>query len=460
MTAIALGRNADMPRRDGDLAVENRGIEPIPREARYGSLGRLFRLWFTSNLMPAALAVGGLAPGLRVGWQEALLAIVLGNCVGAALVGLAATIGPRTGLAQIPAARLAFGRSVAIPAAVTWATTIAWSAIYAFFGASAIQILSGGTVSLPAGLLVVALCQAVLAGVGYEAIHTFARYASVGLAVAFAVATVVLLPSLHLPATGGAPAGAFVLLATVVAGLQVSWAVSASDFSRYLPTDAPARTVWLLTFLGLAISAGWLELLGLGLAGLPANASTGAVARLNELLGGAPGVLMMVAIVVGTLAANAMSTYTGSLSLLAAGLRLPRPLAAVIGAGLTVVLAVPLYDSHFVATFEDYLLVITYWVAPWLAIVLADWWQRRGRVGEDVAPRASLPSGRNALLALIVGLAAGVPFLSTALYEGPIAVALGGADLAYLVGFVAAGVVYLALQRAPRRLGSTEVRPV
>jgi NCS1 family nucleobase:cation symporter-1 len=58
-----------------------------------------------------------------------------------------------------------------------------------------------------------------------------------------------------------------------------------------------------------------------------------------------------------------------------------------------------------------------------------------------------LPTGLNALIALVVGFIVSIPFMDQTLYVGPAATALGGADIAYLVGFIVAGIVYVVLER-------------
>ena len=80
-----------------------------------------------------------------------------------------------------------------MPAVINWLSTIAWDAINAFFGAYAIDVITGGAVPFPVGLLLVVLCQAGLSVVGYEAIHTFEKYAAIGLAILFGVVTVAVL---------------------------------------------------------------------------------------------------------------------------------------------------------------------------------------------------------------------------------------------------------------------------
>src|SRR5438477_11473555 len=115
-----------MPTHAGDLSIEGRGIEPIPETARYGSLGRIFTVWFTPNLVPAAFFVGTLAAAdfIGLGWWAGLAAIVIGNVIGAGLVGLLSAMGPQSGMAQIPASRLPFGKAIVVPAVINWGRTI------------------------------------------------------------------------------------------------------------------------------------------------------------------------------------------------------------------------------------------------------------------------------------------------------------------------------------------------
>jgi NCS1 family nucleobase:cation symporter-1 len=440
-----------MPQGEGDLSIEGRGIEPIPDDARYGSLNRVFTVWFTPNLVPAAFFVGTLAAAdfIGLGWWAGLAAIVVGNVIGAALVGVMAAMGPSSGMAQIPASRLPFGKSIVVPAAINWLSTIAWDAINAFFGAFAISVVTGDAVPFPVGLAIVVICQAALSIVGYEAIHTFQRFAAIGLAILFAIVTVAILPKANFALADGEAAslGSFILMTTIAGSFNLAWALYASDYTRYLPRDASRSRIFSWTFLGLALSAIWIEALGLAVVGA-LGSETDTVHQINGLIGGGiVGVLAMIAIFLATVAVNAMNDYTGSLSLLAAGIRVPRPVSAAIVAALSFAATLYLYYNNFQTTVENYLLVITYWIGPWAAIVLVDWYGRKGRINSSKAADFSLlPSGRNAIVALVVGFLVSVPFMNQTLYFGPFAEALGGADIAYFVGFLVAGVLYWVLE--------------
>ena len=456
MEVVASARDT-MPTREGDLTIEGHGIDPIPVEGRYGSLARVFTVWFSPNLVPAAFAIGTLAAAsfIGLGWWAGLAAIVVGNVISAAVVGVLAAMGPRSGMAQIPASRLPFGKTIVVPGVINWLSTIAWDAINAFFGAYAIDVLTGGRIPFPVSLAIVIVCQAALSIVGYEAIHTFEKWAAIGLFVLFAVVTLAAAPKMDFALANGTGAsiGTFVLMTTIAGSFNFAWALYASDYTRYLPANAPASRVFLWTFLGLGLSAAWLEALGLAVTNALGNSTADATHQINQIVGGGIiGALAMVAIFFGTVAVNAMNDYTGSLSLLAAGVRIWRPLSAGIVGVLSFGATLYLYYGNFQSTFENYLLLITYWIGPWAAIVLVDWRMRGGRFDvRRVADFARLPSGRNALVALVVGFVVSIPFFNQTLYVGPAANALGGADVTYVVGFVVAGAIYWLLERSAGR---------
>ena len=179
-----------MPSREGDLSIEGHGMDPIPESARYGSVARVFTVWFTPNLVPAAFFLGTLAAAsfIGLGFWTALAAIVVGNVVGSVLVGLLATMGPKTGMAQMPLARLAYGKSIVVPGLLNWVSCIGWDGINSVFGAAAISILTG--LNFVISLIIIVVFQAILGILGYEAIHTFEKWMALVLGAMFVVLTI------------------------------------------------------------------------------------------------------------------------------------------------------------------------------------------------------------------------------------------------------------------------------
>ena len=74
------------------------------------------------------LITGALAIALGLGFWLGLLAMVIGTVLGSLVVGYLSTWGPRTGAAQLPNSRMAFGGGVVLPGALQWLSSIAWDA--------------------------------------------------------------------------------------------------------------------------------------------------------------------------------------------------------------------------------------------------------------------------------------------------------------------------------------------
>jgi NCS1 family nucleobase:cation symporter-1 len=448
---------AGMPTHEGDLSTETHGMEPIPESARYGSVGRVFTVWFTPNLVPAAFFIGTLVTldFLKLGFVTSILAIVVGNIVGSYFVALLSTMGPKLGLAQMPAARLPFGKSIVVPGLLNWLSTIGWDGINSVFGAIAITIL---VPALPfwGALLIIIAVQAALGIVGYEAIHLFEKWMAIVLAVMFVVLTISIVGQADTSLTDGFEGadqiGAFIAYVAIVASFVLAWSLYASDYSRYLPSNTDTRKVFWYTLGGMAIASGWLEILGL----LVASKATGGESSdtIYGILGGSGNIvaaLAMVAIAIGTIAVNAMNDYTGSLSLQAAGLKIPRVYSAAAVAVLGFLFTLYLqYNGDFAGNFINFILFISYWITPFVGVVLADWWLR-GRTADasSIVDFGKLPSGTVALVALVVGFAVGIPFQNSTLgydFGGPFnyvtANYLHGADLAYYVGGAVAFLIY------------------
>src|ERR1700738_3833066 len=89
---------------------------------------------------------------------------------------------------------------------------------------------------------------------------------------------------------------------------------------------------------------------------------------------------------------------------------------------------------------------------PWTAINLVDFYLvRKGHysIREIFNPRGMYGKWNwRGLLAYGIGFVVMIPFFSTGLYTGPVAHALGGADVGMLVGLPVAGIGYLVGRRS------------
>ena len=129
----------------------------------------------------------------------------------------------------------------------------------------------------------------------------------------------------------------------------------------------------------------------------------------------------MVAIAIGTVAVNAMNDYTGSLSLQAAGLRIKRVYSAAAVAVLGFLFTLYLqYNGDFADNFFNFLLFISYWISPFVGVVLADWWLRGRRADADVDRRLrrAADAARSRSSRWSSGSVVGIPFQNSSLgYE-------------------------------------------
>jgi len=173
-----------------------------------------------------------------------------------------------------------------------------------------------------------------------------------------------------------------------------------------------------------------------------------------SLLPGWLAAVTLLAIFVGAISANALNLYSAGMSFAALGLRLPTAFgraALTLGMGLAgFVVAITALDH--VETYEGFLLVISYWIGPWLGVVFADRLldKRRDDLAVFVSTRHVNLAGPIAMaIAMVLSIAL---FSNQQLYVGVLAAAFPAiGDITFEVGFVLAFGLYAALRPALTR---------
>jgi len=156
--------------------------------------------------------------------------------------------------------------------------------------------------------------------------------------------------------------------------------------------------------------------------------------------------------------ANALNVYSGSMSFLALGIKLPGSLrravvAIVLGvAGFFVALS-GLHDVG--VKYNNFLLVIAYWIGPWLGVFFADsaLAARQARRRVHLRPQAQPVGGlRREAIAMAVSI---YFFANQTDYVGVVPKHNGHfGDIHFEVGFVLAALPLRDLLQAARRIGS------
>ena len=159
----------------------------------------------------------------------------------------------------------------------------------------------------------------------------------------------------------------------------------------------------------------------------------------------------LLAVCLGAVAANVLNVYSGAMSFMALGFKIPLARARAIVAvvfGLLGLLVASFGLQNAGQSYEAFLLIIAYWVAPWLGVVFTDRYLRRG---QDIGALAQSTTHVNLAgpIAMAVGLLVSIPlFANQTLYTGPVPSANPGfGDLTAVVGLVVAAVVYAVLHR-------------
>jgi NCS1 family nucleobase:cation symporter-1 len=434
-----------MPAGSGDLAIETHGITPVPEDNRYGAPRRLFTVWFAPQMNMTGVFTGSLAIVFGLGFWLGLLAMVIGTLLGSLPVAYLSTWGPRTGTGQLPASRMAFGATVVLPAIVQWLSSIAWDGLVGLFGGEALSTL----LHIPfwVGVLIVLALQGAVGIFGYELIHRVEAVMTVVLVITFAVLTIKLLSGNHQIVTPptvhhGALVGSFVLEVTVALSLAISWASYASDYSRYLPPSTSRKPVFWYSLGGIVL--GYICIQAIGIAGAKALGAETAVGVRDIMGGGFLGALALVVIALASVGSNVMNDYSGSLALQTVGVRVRRPISALVVTVIAFFLILWMHGGDTSSRFQNVLLFVGYWIPAFVAIVTIDWYYRaRGRHTINPARESTVRADAIvALIAFVVAFGAAVPFMDTSIIVGPVAKAWDGADVAYFVNFGVAAIIY------------------
>ena len=365
------------------IAVEPGGAEFIPLNERHGRPIQLFWTWTSPNMEFATIFVGVLAVAVfGLGFWTAALALALGSLIGGITQGILSMRGPKYGVPQMVLSRLGFGYwGNALPAGLNSVTAgIGWFAVNSVSGAFALNVLTHMPKVLC--LLIIVVAQVVVAFFGYNLVHLFERYAFPLLAIIFLIASGVILSKAHPGAAHHTIPGAFLLTFGASFGYAVGWNPYAADYTRYFKPSANKTAIAWWSGLGLFLSCALLEIVGGAAATLTGANAAGSnpTGAFTGLLAKPLADLTLLAIAIGAVAANVLNIYSGALSFTAIGIKLPLALRrAIVALGFGAIgfflawSALPNAGTRY----ENFLLIIAYWIAPWLAVYFCDQLLRR-----------------------------------------------------------------------------------
>jgi nucleobase:cation symporter-1, NCS1 family len=450
----------------GGTLIEKRSIDYVPLAERHGRVWHLWPVWFSGEAHLATLAVGvlGVQLGGNLLWTS--VAVALGCALGTFFMAFHSTQGPQLGLPQMIQSRPQFGYTGAL---LVWVVAlIAYIGYNAFNQVLCAQALHQLTPVIPpnssTAIVLFALAAVSLAALGYDKIHLAQRGFAYLMILILTIFTVGAPFVLKFPASqfrlGDFRAVPFLAEVFAAAAYQLSWSIYVSDYSRYLPRNVGTRESFWWTYLGAFIGGTWMMLVGtVAAASNPKLDVAAAMQAAADRVAPGFGAVLLIGSLLGLVTISALNFYGASLTLLSVADTLKplrctaaKRLASVAAAAVASIALALAASGDFINRFEDFLSLLLYLFTPWTAINLVDfYWVRKCHysIREIFNPRGMY--GRwnwRGLLAYGVGFIAMIPFFSTETFMGPVARALGGADIAMLVGLPVAAAVYLASCRS------------
>jgi nucleobase:cation symporter-1, NCS1 family len=441
------------------VEVEARTIDYIPRSERHGKAWHLAPVWFigNSNLLSFASGAVGISLGLNVAWT--LVAAVIGLSIGTLMMSYHSAQGPRLGLPQMIQSRPQFGYyGSLIPLVAAMVIFIGWNVFDVVITGQALQ----ATVKVPlaAGEIIAVVLSAALTIFGYELIHRFSRWTTYLFMVVYAVLIIAMFGSVHLPAGSlslsatNFHGAAFLTVIGVMVSFQLTWAPYVSDYSRYLPKETKALSTVSWTYAGSFLGVFWPLALGAFVsAALPKALTIVAIRQVGDHLFDGYGSIVLLCSVPVLIASMSIGIYSGGLSALAgvdlfAEVRNNRRarVVAMLLVSVSMLLLALIVPSNFIPSFTAFLTTVLYFMIPWTAINLVDFYlvRRETYALKDIFFRDGIYHRWNwrGISCYVIGFCVMIPFFSVSFFTGPVAHALGGADISPFIGFPVAGISY------------------
>ena len=443
---------------------EFHSIDFIPRAERHGKAWNQGTLWFAANAELSTLAVGlvGITLGLSLLWD--LVAVALGLAFGTLFMAFHSVQGARLGIPQMIQSRPQFGfYGALLPQAVTILLYLGFNVFNTLIAAQALQALFP-SMGISVALIICAVLGYVIAYGGYDWIHFVMRWGTWLFLICFGVFSIGAIFTVHLP-TSASGAGHFALTPFLVvfiisAGYNLGSAPYVSDLSRYLRPETSARSCFFWTYLGAGLGGLWMIALGsFLLAGNPTASPISVIKQAGDGIFSGFGTITLVLGFLMLIPVIANNMYSGSLATLTVADTVKRVkpgrvsrTGGLLFIGIVATAFALTLPQNFLADYSNFLTLLTYFLIPWTTVNLVDFYFIRH--GDYAIIEIFKPNGIyrhwqwRGLVAYAAGFVAMIPFMNTAIFEGPVAKAAGGADFSIPVGIIVSGILYFVFSRS------------
>ncbi|KAL8902665.1 MAG: hypothetical protein Q9207_004486 [Kuettlingeria erythrocarpa] len=320
---------------------------------------------------------------------------------------------------------------------------VGYGTISCIIGGQVLSAVSGGTMSVVVGIVIIALICWAIAVFGMKPFHIYEKYQSIPQTIVLFILIGSAGPHFNasLQSVGNSATIAANRLSFFSLQLSVplSWAGASSDFFVYYPESSSKPMVFAMTFVGLSISFIFVNLLGVGLAsGVSTNpgwdtaysTSSGALLLAGFDGLGEFGKFCAVVVALGLCSNAVPSIYAAALDFQVLGKvwkAIPRYVWATVTSIIYLVCAVAGRD-HLFLIFQNFLALMGYWLAMLIMIVSEEHLIFRRNRGFDwtaYEDPSRLPLGVAALASFLVGWVGPILGMYQVWWTGPVAHHLG-----------------------------------
>ena len=440
--------------------LEERGVKRVePHETNplsWKSYLQAFSLWVSINLAAVNVTLGMLGPTVYLlSFKDAAFCAVFGSLLGSCPVAYIATWGPVSGNRTMVFARYTFGwwpgKLIVI---LNLIILLGYSLIDLVVAGQILSAVStNGDLSVVVGIIIVAVICWVITTFGISSFHVYERYAFIPQVIALSILYGVSASSFDLgtPSSGDSRTviGNRISFFSLCFSAAITYGGGAADYFVYYPPNTPRLPLFAVSLTGLISSFSFALIVGVGLgSGVTTNTSyanaysAGQGALLAEGFSSLDGFGRFLGVVVALgLIANAIApTYSSGIDFQILGLafqRIPRFVWNTAGVIIYTVCALAGRD-HLSEVFTNFLALMGYWVAIWIAITIEEQVIFRRDRGYDWSAwndKTKLPIGLAAFIAFLVGWAGAILCMAQVWYIGPIARLVGenGADVRLVI---------------------------
>lgn len=323
-------------------------------------------IWAGAGISASAIVVGTwIAP---LGWQQGLLAIVLGHLLGGVLFFAAGLIGANTGKNAMQTVQISFGKGSVFFSVANVLQLVGWTAIMIYTGAEISNALSLALWEYSAFSLwaiVLGLLIVLWLFTGSNQVGKFKLFTLVAMfLLTLWLSIKVLNGQENFPVSGEMPFSTAVELATI---MSLSWLPLVSDYTAKAKKPFAAT---LSATVGYLITSVWMYALGLGMVLFTGQTEIAPMLLITGM--SLIGIMVMILSTVTTTFLDAYSAGVSASNITAKFKETPTAiLVTIIGSLLAISLPVTQY--------ENFLLLIGSVFAPMIAVQIADFFVLKRR---------------------------------------------------------------------------------